>query len=85
MRRAIALSLVIWLAAVSSAPAQTADPNGAGFTGSQLVMFGLDPNSPAYVAPQVQHLFGDLWGLRTDLENKGIYLRLTALTEFAGA
>jgi porin len=85
MKRAIALALLIWLAAVSSAPAQTTDANAAANgSGSQLVMFGLDPNSPAYVAPQVEHLFGDLWGLRTDLENKGIYVRLTALTEFAG-
>ena len=36
------------------------------------------------VAPAVEHLFGDWWGLRPYLEDHGIYLSLDALTEFAG-
>jgi porin len=36
------------------------------------------------VAAPVEHLFGDRGGLRTWLENDGIYLTFDALTEFAG-
>src|SRR5580658_7640539 len=36
------------------------------------------------VAPSVEHLFGDWWGARSYLEDKGIYLTFDALTEFAG-
>ncbi len=42
------------------------------------------PNSPAYVQSKVEHVFGDLGGMRTDLENRGIYVRLNAIAEFAG-
>jgi porin len=38
----------------------------------------------AGIAPSVEHLFGDWWGVRPDLEDKGIYLTFDALTEFAG-
>jgi porin len=47
-------------------------------------MLPLDPEVPAYIPPQVEHLLGDLGGVRTDLENHGIYLRLSATAEFAG-
>jgi porin len=36
------------------------------------------------VGPATEHLFGDWGGLRTRLENDGIYVGLDALTEFAG-
>jgi porin len=36
------------------------------------------------VTPSVEHLFGDWWGVRPYLEDKGIFLSLDALTEFAG-
>ena len=36
------------------------------------------------MAPTNEHLFGDWGGLRTKLEDMGIYLSLDALTEFAG-
>jgi hypothetical protein len=65
MRRAIALA--ICPAAALPAAAQT--PGNSG-TGSQLVMF--DASTPAYVAPEVEHLLGDLGGVRTDLKNRGI-------------
>ncbi|HEX3992419.1 MAG TPA: hypothetical protein VHX39_14710, partial [Acetobacteraceae bacterium] len=44
------------------------------------------PQSPPQpgVGPSTEHLFGDWGGLRTRLENDGIYLGLDALTEFAG-
>ncbi len=51
-----------------------------GWAGASPVM----AQAPAYVAPQVEHLFGDLGGVRTDLEQHGIYLRLNAIAEFAG-
>jgi porin len=48
-------------------------------------LFDRDP-MPAQtgVAPVTEHLFGDWGGLRTKLENAGIYLYFDALTEFAG-
>ncbi len=36
------------------------------------------------VSPPVEHLLGDLGGIRTNLEGHGIYLLLDATTEFAG-
>ena len=54
---------------------------------------GMDEFAPHYVArtppqtgvaPTTEHLFGDWGGLRTTLENMGIYLSFDALTEFAG-
>ena len=47
-------------------------------------MLPLESEMPAYVAPNVEHLLGDLGGIRTDLESRGIYLRLSATAEFAG-
>jgi porin len=49
--------------------------------------FGLPmPHSPPQpgVASTSEHLLGDWGGLRTTLENVGIYLSFDALTEFAG-
>ena len=80
MRRIIALALLICPAAVMAAGARAQTSTA----GSQLVMLALDPDFPAYVPPQVEHLLGDLGGVRTDLENHGIYLRLNATAEFAG-
>jgi len=57
---------------------------------SQSVAQPSAPQAPAQmpaqsgVAPSVEHLFGDWWGLRPYLEDKGIYLTFDALTEFAG-
>lgn len=44
------------------------------------------PRMPAQtgVAPTSEHLFGDWGGLRTKLEDMGIYMSFDALTEFAG-
>jgi porin len=36
------------------------------------------------VSPPVEHLLGDLGGIRTNLEGHGVYLLLDATTEFAG-
>jgi porin len=47
-------------------------------------MLPVESETPAWIAPQVEHLFGDLGGFRTGLENRGIYLRLNAIAEFAG-
>jgi porin len=44
----------------------------------------MESETPAWEAPQVEHLFGDLGGVRTNLESRGIYLRLNAVAEFAG-
>jgi carbohydrate-selective porin OprB len=52
--------------------------------GAPLTMLPMEAETPAWVAPQVEHLFGDLGGVRTNLENRGIYLRLNAVAEFAG-
>src|SRR5579859_1770134 len=50
----------------------------------QLVLPSIPPEEPAFDAPSVEHLLGDLGGVRTDLESRGIYLRLGATAEFAG-
>jgi porin len=42
------------------------------------------PPPPALVAPPDEHLFGDLGGLRSTLDNNGVAFDLSALTEFAG-
>jgi porin len=44
------------------------------------------PQMPAQtgIAPVTEHLLGDWGGLRTRLENDGIFLSFDALTEFAG-
>ena len=47
-------------------------------------MFPVDAETPAYTPPEVEHLLGDPWGVRSYLENLGIYLRLNATAEFAG-
>ncbi len=52
--------------------------------GSQLVIYPFDANTPAYSPPDVEHLLGDPWDVRSYLENHGIYLRLNATAEFAG-
>jgi porin len=52
--------------------------------GSPLIMSPLDAATPAYTPPEVEHLLGDLGGVRTNLENHGVYLRLNATAEFAG-
>jgi porin len=50
----------------------------------QLVLPSIPPDEPAFDAPRVAHLLGDLGGVRTNLESRGIYLRLGATAEFAG-
>jgi porin len=80
VRRAVALALLVCPVALPAA-AQT---SGGGDPGSPLVMLPVQSDTPAWVAPQVEHLLGDLAGNRTNLENRGIYLRLNAVAEVAG-
>jgi porin len=80
VRRALVLALPILVAAVMSAAAQTP----GGVPESQAAATAADAETPAYVAPPTEHLFGDWWGLRTELEQRGIYLSLDATAEFAG-
>ena len=75
MRRTLAPAVLIVVAMPWSAAAQTTGPSHA--TGAELPV-------EAYVAPQVEHLFDDWAGIRTDLESRGIYLLLDATAEFAG-
>jgi porin len=77
VRRAIALALLFCPAVALSAAAQTSG-------GASLVMLPVESETPAWDAPQVEHLFGDLGGVRSNLESRGIYLRLNAVAEFAG-
>ncbi len=74
------------LGASLPAGAQTSN-SGVGIGPSQQLSQPPVPSQPAPlkdVAPSVEHLLGDLGGVRTDLENQGIYLLLDATTEFAG-
>lgn len=75
MKLAVALALLICPAAMAQAGQDATAP---------LLMLPLESETPAWVAPPVEHLFGDLGGFRTDLEHRGIYLRLNATAEFAG-
>jgi porin len=77
---ALAAALLIALATTAAAQTTGAGPSTAGpahATPAELP-------TPAYVAPQVEHLFGDWGGIRTDLESRGIYLLLDATAELAG-
>ncbi len=82
MTRVAVVGLACLLAAVACLPAmaQTVE-NGIGLGPSQPVA---PPPALPNVAPSVEHLFGDLGGVRSNLENRGIYLLLDATTEFAG-
>jgi carbohydrate-selective porin OprB len=80
--------LVAWVCLLAAwacwpAAAQTTN-SGAGLGPSQ------QPSEPGQqmpaqknVAPSVEHLLGDLGGVRTNLENQGITLLLDATSEFA--
>jgi len=83
MKRIIALALLLGPAMALPASAQTAN-SGGGVDPSVGSSSPTPPPPPAYVAPQVEHLLGDWGGLRTYLENRGIYLSLDATAEFAG-
>ncbi len=52
--------------------------------GSGPSLQAAQPSAQQNVAPSVEHLFGDVGGVRTRLENNGIYLLLDATTELAG-
>jgi len=80
------LGLVSLLAAIGTTPglAQTSN-SGAGIGPSQEVAQPrAERQALKNVAPSVEHLLGDLGGLRTRLENRGVYLLLDGITEFAG-
>jgi porin len=81
MRRIAALACV--LAAVA-APAAAQTTTGQTSTTPTVPPASAPMPAQEGVAPAVEHLFGDWGGVRTDLANKGIYLSLDALTEFAG-
>jgi porin len=81
-RRCVMLGLAtlpMWPAA-----AQTLDGSAGNGSASPLVLMPTEAQAPAAIAPQVEHLFGDLGGVRTHLENHGVYLLLNATAEFAG-
>jgi len=80
------LGLLSLLAATGTAPvlAQTSN-SGVGIGPSQEVAQPrAETQALKNVAPSVEHLLGDLGGLRTRLENHGVYLLLDGITEFAG-
>jgi porin len=76
---------IVTLAGLLAAVAAPAAAQTSNSMASQSVV---QPSAPAPtqadVAPSAEHLFGDWGGVRTDLENQGIFLTLDALTEFAG-
>jgi porin len=84
VRRSVALALLICPVAVLSAAAQTIQTSANNSPGAPLVMLATESDTPAWVAPQVEHLLGDLGGIRTDLEDRGIFLRFNVIAEFAG-
>jgi porin len=84
VRHVAALTLLALPAAAFAAGAQTQDTGAGSGASSQLVMLPMRSETPAYIPPQIEHLLGDLGGVRADLENRGIYLRLSTTAEFAG-
>ncbi len=80
MKRVLALALMIWPAASLTAAAQT----GGNALSFEFPSQALDPTIPAFTPPSAEHLLGDWGGLRPTLESHGIYLQLSAVSEFAG-
>ena len=80
MKRVLALALLIWPAASMTAAAQSAGDASRFEFLSQV----LDPTIPAFTPPPTEHLLGDWGGIRPELESRGIYLQLGAVSEFAG-
>jgi porin len=80
VKRALALSVLVWAGAVFTAAAQS-----PGAT-SSLSIFSqaFDPTIPPFSPTPGQHLLGDWDGLRPELESRGIYLQFGAVAEFAG-
>ena len=80
------LALASLLAATATVPALAQTSNsGAGIGSSQQVAQPrAETQAIKNVAPSVEHLLGDLGGLRTRLKDRGVYLLLDGITEFAG-
>jgi porin len=81
MQRVLATGgVVAALVAVPSLTQAQAINSGVGIGPSLQVA---QPSAETNVAPTVEHLFGDVGGVRTKLEDHSIYLLLDATTEFA--
>jgi porin len=80
VKRFLALALLIWAAATFTASAQSPG-NPASL---ELFAQAFDPTSPAFQPPASEHLLGDWGGVRTMLNNNGIYLQFGAIAEVAG-
>jgi porin len=78
VRRVIGAALLLCPAVSFAGSPDTSDADG------QLVMTPITSETAAYTPPQVEHLLGDLGGVRRYLENHGVYLSLSATAEFAG-
>ena len=72
--------IVLLASAAGPAVAQTVNAGVGGGPSQQQQR----PNPLVDVSPKVEHLLGDLGGVRTNLEGQGIYLLLDATSEFAG-
>jgi len=73
------------LAAVAvPASAQTLAPTSTTQPDESAPHYMAQPPAQTDVAHTTEHLFGDWGGVRTKLEDMGIYLGFDALTEFAG-
>ena len=79
--------LVVWLAVLAvtiAIPAHACDQTSNSGVGIGPSQQAAQPAPQQNVAPIVEHLLGDLGGVRSSLENQGIFLLLDATTEFAG-
>jgi porin len=79
----VSLALVAALLASEAARAQTAN-SGAGIGASQTLSRPTPPPLPSDSFPQVEHLFGDWGGIRTDLGKLGIDVLFGYTSESAG-
>jgi porin len=79
----VALGVAGLLAAPRTALAQTSN-SGAGIGASQALSQHTPAPTPSDTFPQVEHLFGDWAGIRTDLGKLGIDVLLNYTSETAG-
>ena len=82
MRRLLGLAFL--LAATAPALAQTSSTGVDTGPNQPVSQPRAETQGLKDVSPSVEHLLGDLGGLRTRLEDHGVYLLLDGITEFAG-
>jgi porin len=82
--RVAVLALLAWCTAAWPALAQTQPVGTGNEPNARVVPLPAEPQTSAVPALQVEHLLPDPWGVRTNLDNRGVYFLLDATAEVAG-